>query len=166
MAGLMWGMPCLRPVTRRSCGGPFGGAYGILGSRYSFASPSACTPSALGRGSVSLLIINVAVLLIYARGLWEGDTVMQDRAVDILMGLRPERNSIVGLFESAGIRCGDAFTSQALIQLRRGYCEPEVPFLPHRLQVAGHEGQAIGHLSGLPELYVLLFVYLYESTYR
>ena len=66
----------------------------------------------------------MAVPLIYARGLWEGDTVMQDRAVDILMGLRPERNSIVGLFESAGIRCRDAFTSQALIQLRRGYCEP------------------------------------------
>ena len=97
---------------------------GYWASRYSFASPSACTPSALGRGSVSLLIINVAVPLIYARGLWEGDTVMQDRAVDILMGLRPERNSIVGLFESAGIRCRDAFTSQALIQLRRGYCEP------------------------------------------
>ena len=96
---------------------------GYWASRYSFASPSACTPSALGRGSVSLLIINVAVPLIYARGLWEGDTVMQDRAVDILMGLRPERNSIVGLFESAGIRCRDAFTSQALIQLRRGYCE-------------------------------------------
>ena len=46
-----------------------------------------------------------------------------DRAVSLLESLRPERNSIVATFTAAGIHCPDALTSQALIQLRREYCE-------------------------------------------
>ncbi|MBR6946432.1 MAG: DUF2851 family protein, partial [Muribaculaceae bacterium] len=32
-------------------------------------------------------------------------------------------SSIVNMFKAAGIKCNDALTSQALIQLRRNYCE-------------------------------------------
>ena len=34
------------------------------------------------------------------------------------------RSLLVRTFTDAGIDCPDAFTSQAMIQLRRGYCEP------------------------------------------
>jgi hypothetical protein len=45
-----------------------------------------------------------------------------ERAADIMQNLRPEANSIVGLFTAAGIPCRDAMTSQALIELRNEYC--------------------------------------------
>ena len=60
----------------------------------------------------------------HAYGNQTGHTDMCERAVELLQSLKPENNTIIRLFEAAGIDCPDAFTSQALIQLRRNYCEP------------------------------------------
>jgi len=78
---------------------------------------------ALGRQTVDMLIINVVVPLLLAYGRSVSDASLTDRAVDILEHLPAERNSVVGVFERAGIKCGDAFVSQALIELRREYCD-------------------------------------------
>lgn len=78
---------------------------------------------ALGRQTVDMLIINVVVPLLVAYGRSVSDASLTDRAVDILEHLPAERNSVVGVFERAGIKCGDAFVSQALIELRREYCD-------------------------------------------
>jgi hypothetical protein len=80
--------------------------------------------SALGASSVASLIINVVVPLMHAYGSEIDNNEVTERAVGLLQQLRPESNSVVSLFTSAGIECKDAFTSQALIQLRRQYCEP------------------------------------------
>ena len=48
---------------------------------------------------------------------------MTARAVAVLEGLNPENNSIVANFVHAGIECRDALTSQALIELKREYCD-------------------------------------------
>lgn len=48
---------------------------------------------------------------------------MCQRAVDMLQHLPAEKNSITDMFARAGISCRDAFTSQALIELRRSFCE-------------------------------------------
>ncbi len=77
----------------------------------------------LSRNSADILIINVAIPLLMAYGNMHGDEEMTRRAVEWLQELPPESNSIVTLFSNAGIGCKDAFTSQALIQLRRRYCE-------------------------------------------
>lgn len=77
----------------------------------------------LSESSVSILIINAVVPMIYAYGKLQGDEGACSRAVDMLQSLKAERNSIVELFTRAGIECKDAFTSQALIELRRQYCE-------------------------------------------
>lgn len=79
--------------------------------------------SAMSRSSVDILIINAVVPLIYAYGLRCGDERMRQRAVALLQSVPSERNSIVDLFVRAGVGSPDAFTSQALIQLRRTYCE-------------------------------------------
>lgn len=60
----------------------------------------------------------------HAYGTITGHSALCERAVELLQSIAPENNSIIRLFESAGIDCPDAFTSQALIQLRRNYCEP------------------------------------------
>lgn len=79
---------------------------------------------ALSKTSINTLIINVAAPVMHAYGTITGHSALCERAVELLQSIAPENNSIIRLFESAGIGCPDAFTSQALIQLRQNYCEP------------------------------------------
>jgi hypothetical protein len=95
---------------------------GFWARRYNFGAPSATSAKAFSSTSVNTLIINVVVPLLYAHGQAFGDKVRMERAADIMQNLRPEANSIVGLFTAAGIPCRDAMTSQALIELRNEYC--------------------------------------------
>ena len=77
----------------------------------------------MSRASAMVLVINVAVPLMIAYGMRHGDQELVQRGFDWLVEMPAESNSIVGAFASAGIEVKDAFTSQALIQLRREYCE-------------------------------------------
>lgn len=79
--------------------------------------------SALSRGSIYSLIINVVVPLLHAYGVSTGNEDYETRAFDLLHGMKAESNSIVAMFQHAGVACNDAFTSQALIELRKEYCE-------------------------------------------
>lgn len=84
-------------------------------------------PTSLSRSTIDSLIINVAVPMIYTFGIsqlsgHEGENY-QERAIEWLEQLTPEKNAIISMFGNAGISCEDAFTSQAMIQLRRNYCE-------------------------------------------
>ncbi len=92
-------------------------------NHYNFGKPSAYAPRALSPESVTSLIINAVVPLLYAYGLSYGNDSQLEAAVGLLQSLAAENNSIVATFADAGIACDDAFTSQALIQLRRNYCE-------------------------------------------
>jgi hypothetical protein len=96
---------------------------GYWATHYSFGKPSPSAGRALSSGSIDIVLINVVAPLYYARGEMTDDYTMTDRAIELLEDLRPERNSIVTMFQNAGIRCDNALTSQALIQLRRSYCE-------------------------------------------
>lgn len=93
-------------------------------SHYTFDPSDSRVNSALGRNSINTLIINVVVPILYAYGRVYGNSDMQEKAVDILQSLPAEQNSVIRLFEAGGISCPDAFTGQALIELRRSYCEP------------------------------------------
>ncbi len=97
---------------------------GYWSRRYNFGTESAPAGRALSESSVSSLIINVVVPVLHAYATAYGRDDMRERAVALLQGLAPERNSVTRIFTAAGIACGDAFTSQAMIELRRSYCEP------------------------------------------
>lgn len=96
---------------------------GYWASRYSFGPDSGRESPALSETSIRILMINVAVPLMYAYGLSRDDSDMCQRAVDMLQHLPAEKNSITDMFARAGISCRDAFSSQALIELRRSFCE-------------------------------------------
>ncbi|MBR5170705.1 MAG: DUF2851 family protein [Muribaculaceae bacterium] len=96
---------------------------GYWTTHYSFGKPSPGAGRALSDSSIDIVLINTVAPLYYARGEMTDDYGMTDRAIALLEDIRPERNSIVALFTKAGIKCEDALTSQALIQLRRNYCE-------------------------------------------
>lgn len=92
-------------------------------SHSNFEAASRQSGQALGATSVAGLVINAVVPLQMAYGMTHDDTDLTDRAVALLHSVAAERNSIVEMFARKGIKARDAFTSQALIQLRREYCE-------------------------------------------
>jgi len=97
---------------------------GYWTTHYSLGKPSNRDAGrALSASSIDIVLINTVAPLLYARGELTDDYSLTDRAIALLEDLRPEQNSIVTMFRRAGIRCDDALTSQALIQLRRNYCD-------------------------------------------
>ena len=96
---------------------------GYWTTHYSFGKPSPGAGRALSNSSIDIVLINTVAPLFYARGEMTDDYQMTDRAITLLEDIRPEQNSIVAMFRNAGIKCDNALTSQALIQLRRNYCE-------------------------------------------
>lgn len=97
---------------------------GYWESRYSFGGRTAVAPRAFSPDTVDSLIINTVAPLLYAYGLRFACDERMEAAVGLLQQLGAEHNSVTRVFTDRGIRCDDAFTSQALIQLRRAYCEP------------------------------------------
>jgi hypothetical protein len=91
-------------------------------THFTFGHPAAATPHSLSASSVRLLLINVVAPLLYAYGETVDDAHRREMAVDILQSLKPEQNALVNIFTNAGMKCDDAFTSQAYIQLRNEYC--------------------------------------------
>lgn len=97
---------------------------GFWATHYTFSDRvPGCRARALSRDSIDRLLINVALPLRYARQMARQDFEGMQTTVEMLQAIGGENNSITRLFASAGIDSKDAFTSQALIELRREYCE-------------------------------------------
>lgn len=96
---------------------------GYWTNRFTFGAPGERSTATMSRSSAIVLVINVAIPLLIAYGTRHGDEEMTSRAFEWLTRLPAESNSIISMFATAGIPARDAFTSQALIQLRRRYCE-------------------------------------------
>lgn len=97
---------------------------GFWATRYTFANTSrGASPNLLSASSVDRLMINVTVPLMLARAVSRGDVDIMELLPELLHTFRPEDNRDIRLFAGAGVDCRDAFESQALIQLRREYCE-------------------------------------------
>lgn len=96
---------------------------GYWATHYSLGKESNMTTRALGERSIDIILINTVAPLYYAYGEITGCSEYIDRAVALLESLKPEENSIVASFAVAGIKSSDALTTQALIQLKREYCD-------------------------------------------
>ena len=79
--------------------------------------------SGLTRKSVSLLLINMVAPLLYVYGMLHSDERLTNAALRLLDDLPAEDNAIIASWRSAGIECGCAMRSQALLHLRRQYCD-------------------------------------------
>lgn len=97
---------------------------GFWATRYTFGtSGKGASPRALTDSSIDRLVINVAIPLMLARSTARGDVATMRLIPELLRSFRAEDNKDVRLFTCAGMECRDAFDSQAMIQLRREYCE-------------------------------------------
>ena len=96
---------------------------GYWTKHYTFGKPNERATATLSRNSIDIILINTVAPLLYAYGELTGNYEMTDKAIKLLADLRAESNSIVAHFVAYGIDCPDALTSQALVQLKREYCD-------------------------------------------
>lgn len=96
---------------------------GYWTKHYTFGKPNERATATLSRSSIDIILINTVAPLLYAYGELTGNYEMTDKAIKLLENLRAESNSIVSHFVAYGIDCPDALTSQALVQLKREYCD-------------------------------------------
>ena len=92
-------------------------------SHFGFGSESTYAPATLSAGSLRLLLINTSAVILYAFGASTGDIDLAEKGVKILEQLPAENNSIIRLFTTNGITCENALRSQALLHLKKEYCD-------------------------------------------
>ena len=92
-------------------------------THYTFGGSSPSRPKALSNTSLDLLIINTVVTFLYAYGLHKGNRVLCARAGSFLEELKAENNYITRMWEQYGMKASNAADSQALIQLKKEYCD-------------------------------------------
>ena len=92
-------------------------------SHYTFGGTSPSRPKALSNASLDLLVINTVVTFLYAYGIHKGKEELCVRATDFLEELKPENNYIIRMWSQCGLKVAHAGDSQALIQLKKEYCD-------------------------------------------
>lgn len=92
-------------------------------THYTFGSTSDMNKKHLSYGSINLLMINTAIPMLFAVGRHRGKEVLCDRAFDFLEQLKAENNNIIRMWQQVGLPVKTAGDSQALIQLKKEYCD-------------------------------------------
>lgn len=93
---------------------------------FQFDKPSRGKPKVIGAGSVDLILINTVVPLLFAYAMHTAKQVFADKALMLLEALAPETNQVVNRFGQAGMVATNALQSQALLQLKKAYCNPKL----------------------------------------
>ena len=92
-------------------------------THYVFGKSSVRQSKYPGEASLNTILINSAAPLLFAYGKKMDMPDYCERAFSILESLEPERNSIISDFKRAGLEPRNAFDTQAIIQLRKEYCD-------------------------------------------
>lgn len=76
----------------------------------------------LGKSSIDNILINTLSLFLFAYGKAMDQHNFETRALYLLENLPSESNAILQHFKNAGVNIKTAFNSQALLQLKKKYC--------------------------------------------
>lgn len=90
---------------------------------YHFKKAVPIKSSALGADMINLILINTISPLLFLYGQKTGELQYITRAIDLLENLEPEHNNIIHKWESLGLKPKNAAESQALLELKKNYCE-------------------------------------------
>lgn len=92
-------------------------------NHYTFDEKSINKKKYLGKNSIEILIINAVIPALFYYGHLNNDVAYKERALDILMQLPAENNSIIKKWKDLGIEVKSAYDSQALLELKQNYCD-------------------------------------------
>lgn len=92
-------------------------------SHYLFGEESRKSEKKLSNASVESLIINTVIPMLFAYGKYKSSKEIMNRAIDLMEQIQAENNNIVRMWRECGLEVGNAADSQALIQLKKEYCD-------------------------------------------
>jgi len=92
-------------------------------THYRFGLTSPQHASSPGNNTIWLILINTVVPFLFAWGCDRGDQAASDRAVNLLSQIPAEENSQIRFWKSLGIEVSSSFHSQALLELKKNYCD-------------------------------------------
>jgi hypothetical protein len=96
---------------------------GYWKNHYLFGEESKLVGKKLGSGSVNIILINTVIPFLFCYASLKNNQELKDRAIQLLEQIPSERNSIITGWKNQGIQSNSAFDSQALIQLKKHYCD-------------------------------------------
>ena len=92
-------------------------------THYNFGQASSKSSKTLSRQSLHVVIINAVVPMLFAYGRYKGNEEICARSFSLLEEVKAEQNSVVRMWHEAGLDAANAADSQALIQLKKVYCD-------------------------------------------
>ncbi|MBP1640772.1 MAG: hypothetical protein H6Q17_2355 [Bacteroidetes bacterium] len=90
---------------------------------YTFNKLSASKNKPIGKSTVKVLLINTVIPFLFSYGKYKDDERMQEKALTLLEQIPSEQNSIIANWKQHNIAASSAFDSQALIHLKKNYCD-------------------------------------------
>jgi len=92
-------------------------------THYQFDKPSASIPKTMGKTSVNVLLLNTLALFLFTYGNYHQNECYVNRCLKLLEQLPVEKNSIIDNFAALGVKVKTAYESQALLELKKTYCD-------------------------------------------
>ena len=92
-------------------------------NHYLFTDESPVKNKKLGVQSVNSILINTVVPFLFCYASHKNNEELKEKALQILEQIPAERNSVVSNWQNVGITSNSAYDSQALLQLKKHYCD-------------------------------------------
>lgn len=92
-------------------------------THYNFQEKSIERTKSIGKTFVHAIIINVIVPALFTYGKLQGKELYCEKALQLMEELPAEKNSIINEWNTIGIEAKNAADSQALLQLKKNYCD-------------------------------------------
>ncbi len=92
-------------------------------THFTFQEKSNEQNKSMGKTFIQLLIINVIIPTIFIYGKLQGKTAYSDKAIEWIRQIPAEKNSLITQWIVLGIKPSSAADTQALLQLKKYYCD-------------------------------------------
>ena len=111
-------------------------------THYAFHKTSPYKVKSIGTDAFQNLIINTVVPFLFVYGKHQNKPQYREKALDLLLELPPEKNSVIDNWKNRGVEVPNAYHSQALLQLKTKYC------IKHRCLDCGIGNYILAHPDG------------------
>ena len=92
-------------------------------THFTFGSESRFSSKQLGNKSIDILLINTVIPFIFAHAKKRNEDEVAEKSIDLLEEIPAENNAPIRKWALLGLKSDTAFDSQALLQLKKKYCD-------------------------------------------
>ncbi len=90
---------------------------------YRFDKKSSLQLKRMGKEAVHTILVNTVAVILFSYGKEKNNESHAQRAIALLLSIEKEEPAILRLFEELGMPNNNAFDSQALLHLKKNYCD-------------------------------------------